>query len=910
MSPPSRSSPLIYDEKAPTLEQKPSLSQFLVREESGQRLVTKLSTSSLADYTPTEGLGIDTSAYQGAQNGHDADQTRSPIQDSTSPSPKTTDLATMDYEKYYEQLYKPKVKLGPRPVTVSEKNKRLSQESSRPVSSLPPGLHSRSKSTKSPHLPPQTQLPPLPISASPPQISMTTLGFSHSPPPIPDDGLYSSRPSSRGSSRSLPVSTRTATSTKTSKTAITPEKLRMMKAMELRKKQMRKSSPPLPATTFASLSEKIADANQAPAESKERNESLIIESTESDAAAADKADSGIGMGYEAPARFIMVGDDNLSVSRPQSSNTPRESGQRNHAQLTLVASNMDRLAPKLLDQESNDSPTLGRAPERLTSHKQSIDSHDESTTSSLQVTPEVLQTEGFSAGPIPSNGGKTPEILIPESDQEELEQTGLQQKDPALQKKRRGLVEPLTIDIMPSPPIPTPMSEQNYLSDEEFYEELQSATFQEAKPIIMSRSPASPFFPRRPSARSAQSAQSIMTIASGASLMSIPITKTFTNPVERIASPSRHLSPDAPIDPQGRTLSVSSARTVESERGDPMAAATQRKVSSGISKRIAALAEKSAREGSPPGTSTPQALSENSSLVSMRKASIRDIPSSRPTSTNTEPRPTSKLSMWPGPEPVATRRESSSNKDSISVTARIVRPSPDQNEASPVPGELHQSPILINHTRSAPKPDFPAMDTVLTGNAAPVSSKASSEPVERPQSASYSIRSDESNATSMRKSFSRYRGHESPRKSKTASTASIASDGKDSREDSEKSSSRTSRFFKRISTLGNKRKSVVASPPVTSPVMSPDDEPMPAAAPSTLSPTPLAPSRSIPSLMQAMKSGKSESISPNADVPPPVVIGDINVQFPDNLVSTRFRPVSETITNNLLPALETPLERN
>lgn len=876
MSPPKIPSPLAQDEKAPILEPKPSLSQYLVREESGHRLVTKLSAASLADYAPTEGLGIDVSAYQNSQSGHDVSRTTSPVRQSTSSSPKTTELETMDYEKYYENLYKPKIKLGPRPITVSEKSKRSSYENTRPVSSLPPGLQPRSKPANPSHAPPtQTKLSAMPIGSSSPQISMSTLGFSHSPPPIPDDSaFYPPRPSSRGSSRSLPLSTRTATSTKTSKTAVTPEKLRLMKAMELRKKQMRKSTPP-ETSTFAST-----DAHGAVAQKTEGTEKKRLGDNPEplSSAATNKADSGISMDYEASGGSDLDSDANSARSRPQSGATQRGPTYRDYTNLIL-----DPLSPipKLNNQESNDCPALGRVPEKVIHpHPQStILRVNDSAGSSIQATPEMLQTEGFSNSLTIPNGQKTPEIMIAESEQ----------KDPEVQKKRRGLVEPLTIDIMPSPPIPTPNTEQNYLSDEEFYEELQSATFQEAKPVIISRSPASPFFPRRPSARSAQSAQSIMTIASVASLTSIAISKAPTNPVERASSPSKHLSPDAPIELQSRAQSISSARTPDSERGDPMSAATQRKVSSGISKRIAALAEKSTREGSPPGTATSQSLSEKTSFVNMRKASIRDTSDSRPSSTGAESRPTSKLSMWPGPEPVPSRRESAGHKDTISVTARIVRPSPDQNGSSTTPGELHQSPILINHTRSAPKPDYPPMDAVITDSVAPVTSNgsiASSGPVTRPQSASYSVRSDESIATSARKSFSRYRGHESPRKSKGASTASLASDSRESRDDSEKSSSRTTRFFKRISTLGNKRKSVTqapTSPPVTPPVTSPKADPTPTVAPATLSP--LASSRSVPSLIQAMKSSKEEPVTATEDVPPPVVIGDINVQFPDNLVS-------------------------
>ncbi|GAB7347122.1 hypothetical protein MBLNU459_g3246t1 [Dothideomycetes sp. NU459] len=912
MSPPNVPSPLARDERVQSLNQKPSLSQFLVKEESGQRSVTQLNTPPMADYTPSEGLGIDASSLQNDQSGLEDSPIMSPTWEGKSTSPRTPDLEKMDYEKYYEHLYKPKVKLGPRPV--SDKSKRPSTATNpRPVSSLPAGLHARSKPAESPSAPPQTKLPPLPIGSSPPQISMSALGFSHSPPPIPDEsGPYPPRPGSRGSSRSLPISTRTTTSTKTSKTAITPEKLRLMKAMELRKKQMRRSTPP-EASTFATMSETNNNTREALAEKiREEQKIHVVESLEEHAGpGSSKADSGIGVGYETPLRPDLVERDEDPL-KPQSSNTTRSSGPRHRTQLTVFPPSIGLPIPNLDGQEANDSPTLGRTPQRLASLTipqaglpRSLYG-DESTGSSVQATPEMLQTEGFVKPLGVPDRTVTPEISLPEP----------HQRDQDLKKRRRGLVEPLTIDISPSPnPVLSP--EQNYLSDEDFYEELQSATFQEAKPIVMSRSPASPFFPRRPSARSAHSAQSVMSAASGASITSIAIARAPSNSVDRVLSPTYRLSPDGPVDHQGRAQSISSNRTPDAERGDPIAGATQRKVSSGISKRIAALAEKSVREGSPPGSASPQSVSEKSSFINMRKASLRDTPDSRPSSVNTDKRLSSKLSMWPGSEAAPTRRESAGNKDSISVTARIVRPSVDQAGSSSTPGELHHSPILINHTRAAPKPDYPPMDALLNDNPAPILSSesiASSEPKERPQSASYSVRSDESNATSARKSFGRYRGHESPRKSKGASTASIASDGKDSREDPEKPSSRTSRFFKRISTLGNnksnKRKSItqIPTPPVvTSPVMSPTaTEALPPPA-TKMPPAPalVVPSKSASSLssvMQALRPGKEEAVTSNDDVPPPVVIGDLNVQFPDNLLWKRRWTEIDAVGNVIFTA--------
>lgn len=56
--------------------------------------------------------------------------------------------------------------------------------------------------------------------------------------------------------------------------------------------------------------------------------------------------------------------------------------------------------------------------------------------------------------------------------------------------RKRGLVDPIRIVTT------TEHSDDNFLSDDSFMEELQSATVQEAKPISVSRSPITPVFPK------------------------------------------------------------------------------------------------------------------------------------------------------------------------------------------------------------------------------------------------------------------------------------------------------------------------------------------------------------------------------------------------------------------------------
>ena len=60
--------------------------------------------------------------------------------------------------------------------------------------------------------------------------------------------------------------------------------------------------------------------------------------------------------------------------------------------------------------------------------------------------------------------------------------------------KRRAFVDPIRTDIDVAD-MSAANSEANFSSDDELMDELQSAVFQEAKPVTVSKSPISPVFP-------------------------------------------------------------------------------------------------------------------------------------------------------------------------------------------------------------------------------------------------------------------------------------------------------------------------------------------------------------------------------------------------------------------------------
>jgi hypothetical protein len=141
---------------------------------------------------------------------------------------------------------RPKVKLGPRPSLDITGRPQTSQSfvNYRPVSTLPPGLKLVSKPSKKSKGTAQAQLsnPPPTMTLSPPPLSgsdSSTLQTTILVRPHTSGG----RPTtSSGTSMKPPMSPSSSTAPKSP--TMTPEKLRLMKAMQLRKKQRASLSQP------------------------------------------------------------------------------------------------------------------------------------------------------------------------------------------------------------------------------------------------------------------------------------------------------------------------------------------------------------------------------------------------------------------------------------------------------------------------------------------------------------------------------------------------------------------------------------------------------------------------------------------------------------------------------------------
>ncbi|CAD0097865.1 unnamed protein product [Aureobasidium mustum] len=895
---------------SPVVKHKSSLSQFLVREELGHKLVTQLDGHSGTE----DSVSIK----------DDAASIRSSRTESAVPltSPTRThanESADYDLERYLDSFFKPKIKLGPRPVNVVEKGKHT--PASAPVSSLPAGIQFRAKQPLS-H--PQPQYPanrnrlsenaPTGISAPP---RLPSLHFSPQIPDIPE--FLPPRPNSRGSSRSLPAP-------RASKAYLTPEKQRLMKALEMRKKQMRntpsvESMPRLSAAQIVSPT--TVDSSQTEARELHRE------------AGSNKADSGIDIAHtpitKEFAPSILQEDLHPVAEAPtgQSDDLPNaEEHQENtspsaltelsamHGTLDSTTSDKTALTPKSFEPEH---PSKAGETELPIHNQEHIAAHGPATkaeepTDSL-VDGAVTEAPNHTSSdnlvavqepeellvPTISDYQTQPEAQEPASnfapeDPEERDrfepEIETSSEDPQ-KKRRRGLLEPLQVQVR----LERHTSEHKFLADDDFMDELQTATFEQATPVAMSKSPASPFFPpRRPSSRSAKSSNSVTTAVS---TESVPLVPSVSDTLEKRQFAPELLVPSS--EPQSglptRTPSISSVKTTDS--GSLM---RKSNVSSGISARIAALAEKSTRDGSPPVVPESRKLSA-SSTIAQRKSSYIEQSVEGQAIGGAERRHVGKLSVWPAatpsnPSSSKTRNAQSNNRDSISVTARIVRV-PRAGEPANA-SELQASPLLFNHERSAQANNHnPLISTKTSSKPAQGENDSVMSPHSRDGIASRG--SVEISATGRRKSFDRksFKSLNAPTSPKKNTLKQVTTmPPLDTNLDK---TSRTSRFFKRISHLGkDKKKSAPQVPTITTT----PSEPMSPTSATRSGPTSPAAVASVPEPVQQSKNDlapppvarnpavaavsapkpRPDSI---ADVPPPVSIGDFNVQFPDAMLWKR-----------------------
>jgi hypothetical protein len=422
-------------------------------------------------------------------------------------------------------------------------------------------------------------------------------------------------------------------------------------------------------------------------------------------------------------------------------------------------------------------------------------------------------------------------------------------------------VEPLHID-----------GDEEFDSDEEFLVELQTATLQEAKPVTVARSPVAHYFPRRPSNNSAVSdldVNSVRTVTM--------CDRASTTPLDYTDSLGR-LSPDPNTDSPDHGRSIS---TVSTEKGDPLAS-FKRNVSNGISRRIQALAERSSQENSLngiPSSSRPTSPEASTDVYSVKdpRQHTRSppLPNSRTSSFRAMSRHSSRISAYQsvlgGTAPQQpdsntvwnVENDSQGGVESVSVTARIVRPTPVENPtlSKEVECDLQPSQLVVSsHKRGAQSKSNVTLLQKIDTNPSPDYSTG-------PKTMSPTLVRGSVDGARPLHSASKFGRHKPS--SPTADDFPVpppsvkpqATQPAPANEDSAapKESTRTSRFFKRMSTIGNKRRSTVAQS--------------------------IASSGSPASERGSVITNNLPGSKDRSDLPPALTVGDLNIQFPDSLVS-------------------------
>ncbi|KAL8938463.1 MAG: hypothetical protein Q9216_003891 [Gyalolechia sp. 2 TL-2023] len=421
--------------------------------------------------------------------------------------------------------------------------------------------------------------------------------------------------------------------------------------------------------------------------------------------------------------------------------------------------------------------------------------------------------------------------------------------------RRHGLINPMKRVSSPD------YSDEQFLSDDSFMEELKCATVQEAKPISVSKSPIMPVFPR--SVSESKSTDELRPASAGS----------------RLNRPKRQddhqpMIPKLPDLFSARSASASHAPLLEAQ----LSPTTFKKggVSSGISQRIKALEQLSSRPTSPasqlsspsaaPGT-TPASTNRrkpsfraSQAAVEIAKAGSQQPNANPPMPFLPKSHSSDRVPQNTGDNVVRIDVATKSGKarpESISVTARIIRgpknKAPELPEDFSKPGtvDLYPSPLTVEHQSMRPTTPLSPLMPPKPSYARSISSTSTtqkSDPLMGPRRDSISSRL--SSTPSRRGSES-----ELPRSMSDTSVHSIVNlDG--SKE--EKKESRKSRLFKRMSNISAASRRSIAS--ALSPVRKDIKE------------EPIVehhePSRET---IQALA----------------VDIGDVNIQFPDTLLWKR-----------------------
>ncbi|PNS19364.1 hypothetical protein CAC42_2541 [Sphaceloma murrayae] len=441
----------------------------------------------------------------------------------------------------------------------------------------------------------------------------------------------------------------------------------------------------------------------------------------------------------------------------------------------------------------------------------------------------------------------------------------MHRNDDSQRQKRRGIIAPLAL-----PTESTPGARTGSIDDEDF-EYFGDATVHEATSLSVLRTPATPVVASRGSAPSLGSSPTSRATTPNEKAT---LERTKTSPLVQTTS-SKDLNVEDPRATMRRTKTSTTNLQLDTE--SLVSSSRKGQIGSGISQRIAKLAESRSREGSP--LPSPNALPSPS--ISNTGLFSRSLFSGRPnTSAATSPdllkgrlRSMGLTSGVKETQKAATAAPTESNayytvhtdpatrRQSVSVTAKIVRPTTrTYNEA---PAELETTNTAFD----------PSADTRRPMDPPPAPGRR-----DRSIASTISRRSIDS-AKFKRFSFNRAKSHDSRLDSTVVSNTSNIAPPRapsptklDSPSPNPSKRDRTSRFLKRMSGLSavsRKRQSKA------------DAQSQNLAVPSTIPSLPYSPDKPLPAEPPFSLEGLGPSLTEGTPSPlPSIRIGDVNVQFP------------------------------
>ncbi|KIW98028.1 uncharacterized protein Z519_01612 [Cladophialophora bantiana CBS 173.52] len=690
----------------------------------------------------------------------------------------------------YTTVKPKKKKLGPRPhVEPSHRPKTSGTTDSgtgiRPVANLPTSIRVNNKSLVSLGLRPGSQQSSRSVPAG--RFVPSTQSVNGAPPlPSPS---YLHAPYNAGDSRSAILRPASVTG---DVSATTPEKLRLMKALQLRKRNMllaQRAATAVSSTPSNTYMHNVSDSSVNPNGSSTRLSSIPSQEQLSNV----EEESKLTQSSYTTSPTIMT---NMSEEPSTKASSISEHDDCSRTRRSLSSATSSSLTPKALSQEDkaaakSDAAPIGVGPS--TSSGRTTPDEEDKRESGADVKAALAYLE---AAPV-----ITGESLVLES-----------KPQPTSGTEQRPSISALTQDAVPlqksghlGPPQPLKLlsggnaSASDLSEDDSLMDEIQHATVHEAKPVSVARSPVTPIMSKGSSDR----LREIVTKPPGSSHSTSRPNLVTTPDRNRPSSGSvRSISTALPQWPPLPTESAQLPLTKKATLG------------TGISKRIKALEVLRTKDASPPrhsqpirethaGTSAFSAFMKRSSfLLNQQQAPNASTENSPPKQMPTTGPQYDPLQSLAAKEP---RRPSSDvhrlqKGETISVTARIVRdPSSKHPPLAPsssyhTPLNLYRSPLIVEHERS----DQSTSDHALASNQPRVKSPTKSErgrfSFSSHRSGSHTnLPRSESNHSKVSKS-----GHHKRHGPRSASDAASISEDKPK-------SSMTSRLMKRMSNLANAR---------------------------------------------------------------------------------------------------------